>query len=162
MPPSRPSFLHPLAVHPENDRFFTPLFSMTSELLFSQPLCFHNHLRCPLVFRCADQTSTPAALSPFPSYYIRANPAASYDYALFRATAPAYPFHFQSLAHSFYRNGGGTPQPFNRRRVSVVPREAFRLHGTQKVRLFRSKGGDRNQQSRSLQQTPMALYIFQV
>jgi hypothetical protein len=64
--PFRPSFLQPPVLHPENNRFFTPLFSTTSELLFSQLLCFQNHLRCPLVFRCADQTSTPDALSPLP------------------------------------------------------------------------------------------------
>ena len=31
-------------------RFFTPLFSASSELLFCQLLCFHEYLRCPLVF----------------------------------------------------------------------------------------------------------------
>ena len=48
--PFRPSFIQPLVVHPANDRFLTPLFSITSELLFSQLLCFHNYLRCPLLF----------------------------------------------------------------------------------------------------------------
>jgi len=31
-------------------RFFTLLFSCPYELLFSQPLSFHKHLRCPIVF----------------------------------------------------------------------------------------------------------------
>ena len=31
-------------------RFFTPLFSWSYELLFSQPLSFQKHLRCPIVF----------------------------------------------------------------------------------------------------------------
>jgi hypothetical protein len=39
-----------LAVHPANNRFSTLLFSASSELLFPQLLCFHNHLRWPLVF----------------------------------------------------------------------------------------------------------------
>lgn len=42
-----------LAVHPANNRFSTPLFSASSELLFPQLLCFHDHLRCPLVFSSA-------------------------------------------------------------------------------------------------------------
>jgi len=42
-----------LAVHPANNRFSTPLFSASPELLFPQFLCFHNHLRCPLVFSSA-------------------------------------------------------------------------------------------------------------
>src|SRR6266478_4408842 len=38
------------ALHPANHRFFSPLFSSTSEPLFAQLLCFHIYLRCPLVF----------------------------------------------------------------------------------------------------------------
>src|SRR5712672_152460 len=38
------------APHPANHRFFTPLFSFTSEPLFSQLLSFHIYLRCPLAF----------------------------------------------------------------------------------------------------------------
>jgi hypothetical protein len=64
--PFRPSFLHPPALHPQIGRFLTPLFSSTSELLFSQLLCFHNHLRCPLVFPHVQRVSTRNPLSPFP------------------------------------------------------------------------------------------------
>src|SRR5712671_1884627 len=38
------------ALHPANHRFFTPLFSSTSEPLFSQLLSFQIYLRCPLAF----------------------------------------------------------------------------------------------------------------
>src|SRR5712675_2841204 len=31
-------------------RFFTPLFLSSYKSLFSQLLCFHIHLRCPIVF----------------------------------------------------------------------------------------------------------------
>ena len=48
--PFRPSYLQLPVLHPANNRFSTPLFSISSELLFSQLLCFHNHLRCPLLF----------------------------------------------------------------------------------------------------------------
>jgi hypothetical protein len=48
-----------LAVHPANNRFFTLLFSTSSELLFSQLFCFQDHLRCPLVF--SSVRSLPAA-----------------------------------------------------------------------------------------------------
>src|ERR1700675_4599469 len=41
----------PPALHPANNRFFTPLFSASSESLFSQILCFQIYLRCPLVFQ---------------------------------------------------------------------------------------------------------------
>ena len=34
-------------------RFARPLFSYNYELLFSQPLCFDKHLRCPIVFSVA-------------------------------------------------------------------------------------------------------------
>ena len=33
-------------------RFANSVFSSNYELQFSQPLPFHNHLRCPLFFRC--------------------------------------------------------------------------------------------------------------
>src|SRR6266404_6032133 len=44
IPPPPPATLR------ANHRFFTPLFSASSECLFSQLLCFHIYLRCPLVF----------------------------------------------------------------------------------------------------------------
>ena len=37
-------------VHPANHRFFTPLFSVASESLFSQVLSFQKYLHSPLVF----------------------------------------------------------------------------------------------------------------
>jgi hypothetical protein len=69
--PFRPSYLQPPAVHPKNNRFITPLFSASSELLFSQLLCFHNHLRCPLVFQITairslrEHAAPPNALTTF-------------------------------------------------------------------------------------------------
>jgi hypothetical protein len=48
--PFRPSFLQPPAVHRATNGIFAPLFSTSSELLFSQLLCFHIYLRCPLLF----------------------------------------------------------------------------------------------------------------
>src|ERR1700730_2806646 len=52
--PFRPSF----SPHPQqasmDHRFLSSLFSQRYELLFPQLFCFHNYLRCPLVFssRC--------------------------------------------------------------------------------------------------------------
>jgi len=50
---------------------------------------------------------------PFPnsvvSYHILVNPLLSCNYALFCATASQQAQRPQSLAHSFYRHGGGTP-----------------------------------------------------
>jgi hypothetical protein len=74
------SVLQPPAGHPANDRFFTPLFSALSELLFSQPLCFHNHLRCPLVFsnRALHEPTAPAS-SP-KSFLPQAKPRGIYRF----------------------------------------------------------------------------------
>jgi len=88
--PFRSSFLQPPAVHPANDRFFTPLFSALSELLFWQLLCFQNHLRCPLVFsnRALHEPTTPASS---PKSFI-------------------YRFYAESLANPFiYRIYANTP-----------------------------------------------------
>src|SRR6266478_694498 len=45
----------------------------------------------------------------FVSYHILVNPVLSCNYALFCATASQQVQRPQSLAHSFYRHGGGTP-----------------------------------------------------
>src|SRR5712672_4306769 len=53
------------ALHTPNHRFFTPLFSSTSESLFAQLLCFQIYLRCPLVFSSEPPiypTSVPSML----------------------------------------------------------------------------------------------------
>jgi hypothetical protein len=50
---SRETPLSPLATpHFQICRFANSVFSSNYELLFSQLLPFHNHLRCPLFFRC--------------------------------------------------------------------------------------------------------------
>ena len=46
------SLLATLAPHFPIYRFASSVFSSDYELLFSQLLPFHNHLRCPLFFRC--------------------------------------------------------------------------------------------------------------
>ncbi|SRR6266404_6034527 len=58
-----------LAVHPANHRFFTPLFSASSELLFSQLFCFQNHLRCPLLFSSVRSVSTASVRSCLISFF---------------------------------------------------------------------------------------------
>ena len=45
---------NPSALKASADRFVTPSVSITSELLLRQILCFHNDLRCPLVFPSID------------------------------------------------------------------------------------------------------------
>ena len=107
MSPFRSSFLQPPVMHPAIDRFFTPLFSASSELLFSQPLSFHNHLRCPLVFsnRALHEPTAPAS-SP-KSFLPRAKPRGIYrflapiqteGYAICRFNGPTAPaFRWQTL-----------------------------------------------------------------
>src|ERR1700730_18608693 len=52
--PFRPSFSPRPRQASMHHRFLSSLFSQRYELLFPQLFCFHNHLRCPLVFssRC--------------------------------------------------------------------------------------------------------------
>jgi hypothetical protein len=63
-PTSSPFFSYtyelPLPAH----RFSSPLFSLTSELLFSQTLCFHKFLRCPLLFLSTPLSELPALAWP--------------------------------------------------------------------------------------------------
>jgi hypothetical protein len=99
--PFRASFVQPPVVHPTNRRFFTPLFSAASELLFSQLLCFHNHLRCPLVFAYPLRIRSlhrRSALRPSPRFHRLTNASAR------------NPFHsdLHSPAHSIL---SATPVP---------------------------------------------------
>src|SRR5712671_4759780 len=45
--PFRPSFKAQSGVYSRPSNFVAPLFSWSYELLFPQPLCFYNLLRCP-------------------------------------------------------------------------------------------------------------------
>jgi hypothetical protein len=106
VPPVRPSFLRPPAVHPANHRFFTPLFSTSSEPLFSQVLCFHIYLRCPIVF-FQRQNSPTSVLSVrcFLSQLFCPQPLAASLFALcafFRTRSLC----FQSIAASFAKYPG--------------------------------------------------------
>ena len=51
--PFRPSFKLQSGVYSRPSNFVAPLFSWSYELLFPQPLCFDNHLRCPWVWGSA-------------------------------------------------------------------------------------------------------------
>jgi hypothetical protein len=77
----RSSILQPLVVHPTNNRFSTPLFSASSELLFPQLLSFQNHLRRPLVFSNRAPLESSASASSAKSFIYR-----------FYAKSPANPF----------------------------------------------------------------------
>ncbi|MCU1240744.1 MAG: hypothetical protein JWO71_1470 [Candidatus Acidoferrum typicum] len=146
MSPFRPFFFQPPVLHPDNDRFFTPLFSISSELLFSQLLCFHNHLRCPLVCAHAQRVSTRNPLSPLP------------------LTTSLQTQQLHAITHSFAQRHRAIPPVFNRfRTLSIAtgvypppgrplayqfsfPRqnETFRHSSTQHSDSSRSEGGDRN------------------
>src|SRR5258706_15708425 len=102
MSPFCASFLRPPVVHPANHRFFTPLFSASSELLFPQLLCFHNHLRCPLVFysvRSVPTASVRSVLSLFFKSFVvrRLRPielsclSFSHSFVCFQALAASFP-----------------------------------------------------------------------
>ena len=102
MSPFRPSLIKPPALHPANNRFLTPLFSSSSELLFSQVLCLHNHLRCPLVFSNRASLQEPSGL------------AASAKFFIYRFLAPSEAKGYadspaNSFIYCFYakRPGGG-------------------------------------------------------
>jgi hypothetical protein len=59
--PLQPSRASQVTSNPGNHRFLSSVFSCSCELLFYQLLCFHNHLRCPMVFpkRSKNKASLP-------------------------------------------------------------------------------------------------------
>jgi hypothetical protein len=108
-----------LAVHSANNRFFTPLFSASPELLFPQLLSFHIYLRCPLVFssvRSLLAASVRSVLDPcFNSFTIRrlrplACPEPRRELSCFSFSC-SFPL-FSKACGLFCQNaGGGVPQP---------------------------------------------------
>jgi hypothetical protein len=76
--PFRPSF----SPHPQqasmHHRFLSSLFSQRYELLFPQLFCFHNHLRCPLVFAYPLRVRSlhRSALRPSPRFHRLTNASA--------------------------------------------------------------------------------------
>src|ERR1700730_780729 len=91
-----------------NHRFFTPFFSAPSELLFSQLLSFHNHLRCPLVFSLAAKTSQRHPPSPTTSHSATSH-LFSECCRLFASLASLFrtrPLCLQPLAESFCKTPG--------------------------------------------------------
>ena len=60
----------PSARHRVPYRFSTPLFSARSELRFSQPLYFHKHLRCPLLFPTRAKTNAALPRIRHPAKYL--------------------------------------------------------------------------------------------
>ena len=86
MSPFRPSFLPPPVVHPANHRFFTPLFSASSESLFSQLLCFHIYLRCPIVFSNHVLHETSSSPKSFIYCIYAESPANSFIYRIYANT----------------------------------------------------------------------------
>ena len=125
----RPSFLHPPAVHPVNHRFFTPLFSLTSESLFLQLLCFHIYLRCPLLFsgsacRFSRATCTRSITNVF-------SMACSLFFSLCSFFCTRF-LCFQSLA-AFFGQKGGVPS-----QASAESQSATRFCGGSSAYLFSS------------------------
>jgi hypothetical protein len=105
--PFRPSFLQPPAVRPPNRRFFTPLFSTSSESLFSQLLCFHIYLRCPIVFFSTSKFPGPQLLAVrcfLSQLFCRQQLAASLS--LLPLFFPLVPFVFSGLRTLFAKHPG--------------------------------------------------------
>src|SRR6266404_3522730 len=122
VPPFRPSFLPQLAVHPENDRFLTPVFSSTSESLFSQLLCFHIYLRCPLLFSSvysvpARPTGGPPASVPsvpgrfFKSFAVNGLPPLVLSCLSFSRSLPLFSVTCSLLLQN--RGVGVSPRPLS-------------------------------------------------
>ncbi|MCU1241970.1 MAG: hypothetical protein JWO71_2696 [Candidatus Acidoferrum typicum] len=101
-----PNRLNPFA-HPEPS-IFNPFPTINLQIPLPATPFFPHRCKTAGCALLGEPISFQTANS-FASYYIHVTPAASCSYALFCATAPSYPSHFQSLPHSFYRNGGGTP-----------------------------------------------------
>ena len=124
--PVRPSFLQPPAVHPSNHRFFTPLFSISSELLFSQLLCFHIYLRCPIVFFSTSKFPDLSALCPVLSLSTLLSPTACRLFLSLASLFSSRSFCFQWFAASFPKTPGvGGTSSISTFRPSDLP---TRLH----------------------------------
>src|SRR5467141_2129711 len=120
---SRINLSHPSRHSTPNSRPFNLLQPLCS--LFSTPvLCFQSlaasFCKTPgvggtssrfVVFPESSLQHPVSSTNSLVSYHIPVNPVLSYNYALFCATAAQQTQHPQSLAHSFYRHGGGTPLP---------------------------------------------------
>ena len=95
------------AAHPAINRFPTPLFSSSSESLFSQLLYFHNHLRCPIDFSSVysvPPASAPSVLSRFfKSFPVNGLRALALSCASFRTSNPL----FSIACTLFCKNTGG-------------------------------------------------------
>jgi hypothetical protein len=104
--PVCPSFLQPPALHPVNDRFFTPLFSASSESLFSQLLYFHIYLRCPIVFSPTSKFPDLSALGAMFSLSTLLSSAACPLFMSLAALFASRSFCFQCFADSFCKTPG--------------------------------------------------------
>jgi hypothetical protein len=96
--PSQPS-----AAHSAHHRFFSPLFSAPSELLFEQLPYFHKRLRCPLVFS-ATALRFSRITGPRVAIHVFSIACALFVSlcALFRTRV----LSFQSFTDSFAKTGG--------------------------------------------------------
>ena len=88
-------------------RFPTALFSASSELLFSQLLSFHKHLRCPMLFSSVHSVppaSVPSVLGRvFKSFAVNGLPPLVLSYLSFSHGRPL----FSAACRLFLRNTGG-------------------------------------------------------
>jgi len=90
--PFGPSFPPQPVVYPQSSNFAGPLFSYSYELLFPQPLSFHNHPHCPRVWRARLQFSTLCLrVSACPDPVGVANPMFSVVCRLFVLSLRSFP-----------------------------------------------------------------------
>ena len=102
--------LEPSSDHMLEPRFVAPLFSWSYELLFLQPLCIHNDLRCP--------RGVPFGVPPAPelSRRIGSKRVHSISYALFGVPKKPNLRRFNNLhTLSVKHPGGGYLTAFGRR-----------------------------------------------
>ena len=107
-------------------RFARPLFSYNYELLFSQPLCFDKHLRCPIVFSALPRNSASSAnsvvkksLTPFLTYccelFVVAKNIKSFGIKQIRTLSAKHP----GWGIPSGKTGTGVPCPYGRKAVGT-------------------------------------------
>ncbi len=110
-------------VFPESFDFARPLFSYSYELLFQQPLSFHNHPHCPRVWRARLQFSTLCLrVSACPDPVGVANPMFSVVCRLFVLSLRSFPRSHRlfSTACSLFCKNTRVGVPFGLRLTSNI------------------------------------------
>jgi hypothetical protein len=125
----RPLFSYTYEFPRPTDRSAGPLFSSSYELLFSQALCFDNHLRCPLFFGSAPSafSATGACSDPVGVTTRCLTPLLTYSCELFVEAKKVNSFAIKQIQtlSAKHPGWGVSAQPLHSPRLCVILFPAF-------------------------------------